>query len=278
MRTRVGLLVSALALSLSWLAVVEGGDQPIDAVKLVLKRSSRGSETMLFLSEDSAFLFPPVGSADDPAEGTPGGLVVELFALGDGTTSASSVPGGTATWKVKTGKRARYKFTNKGAPNETSPIKVVLLKDGKMLKVVSKEIAFSPTAASEGVAVRVTTGSLRDCAVFGPGTIKMVKERKLVAKGASRAGLADCSDEALLGAVTTTTLGGTTTTTASSTTTTVSSSTTTTFPTTPPPDPATVAPAIDPTVSTRRCAFSGPEILRSSLASQWERSIPDASL
>jgi len=207
---------------LAWLAAVHGADQPIDAVRLVIKESKTGKETLIFVSKDPGFLFPVPGSDDDPVVGTPGGLVIDLLALEDTATQTVVIPGGegVAGWTVKEGKRSHFKFSNKKAPNEVSPVKVALLKDGKVLKIVSKEAGFSPLVVRGGVAVRVTSGALRNCAVFGPGTIKTAKERKLVAKGASRTGFTDCSDEALRGAVTTTTtIAATSTTVAGSTTT-----------------------------------------------------------
>src|SRR5690348_12884915 len=54
-------------------------DQPIAATKLLLKRSPSGKQTLTFVSKDPAFLFPTIGSADDPATGTPGGATIELF-------------------------------------------------------------------------------------------------------------------------------------------------------------------------------------------------------
>ena len=63
------------------LAVPAAGlDQPIDAEKLVLRRTGDGS-ALLFVSRDGAFLFPALGGVDDPAAGSPGGA---LESAGDG--------------------------------------------------------------------------------------------------------------------------------------------------------------------------------------------------
>jgi len=61
-RTGLALLLSITA-GLSAAAAVE---QPIAAKKLMLRRSSSGKEKLTFASKDPSFLFPALGSADDP--------------------------------------------------------------------------------------------------------------------------------------------------------------------------------------------------------------------
>src|SRR5262249_62284997 len=54
-------------------------DAPIagDQLRIVWNPSFEGK--LVFDSRDPTFLFPPIGGADDPATGTPGGAVLWLF-------------------------------------------------------------------------------------------------------------------------------------------------------------------------------------------------------
>jgi hypothetical protein len=69
-------------------------DRPISGKKLQLKRSPSGKEKLVFQSKDPIFLFPAIGSADDPATGTPGGIRVELFSQGEPSHPLLAAPPG----------------------------------------------------------------------------------------------------------------------------------------------------------------------------------------
>ena len=81
------LIVGILVLCGARLAVAT--DQPISGAKLTLRRSSSGKEKLVFVSKDPLFLFPAIGSADDPGTGSPGGATLELESTGESTLSSS---------------------------------------------------------------------------------------------------------------------------------------------------------------------------------------------
>src|SRR4029450_6219519 len=51
-------------------------DRPISGVKLVVVRAKSGREKLVFVSKDPSFLFPAIGSIDDPGTGSPGGALI----------------------------------------------------------------------------------------------------------------------------------------------------------------------------------------------------------
>ena len=203
---------TALAVMLSSLVFAEsaqGLDQPIDAVKLVLKRTAT-RETLVFLSRDPAFLFPPPGSADDPATGSPGGLIVDVFSANEGGASHAVPPGvGNPGWTVTVGSAPRFRFRNSGAPAVLSSVRSALVKQGRVIKVMGRVTGLSLAGPQGAVGVRITTGTRRSCALFGAATIKKDEAGVFVAKGALASSLSDCSDGSLGGTTaTTTTLPG----------------------------------------------------------------------
>jgi hypothetical protein len=65
-------------------------DQPISAKRLVIQRTGT-TEKVSFISKDAAFLFPAVGSDDDPGIGSPGGVLVEIIAVTEPTVAFDPV-------------------------------------------------------------------------------------------------------------------------------------------------------------------------------------------
>ena len=206
--TAVAVVLASLLLTASAQAL----DQPIDGVKLVLKRSAT-AETLVFVSRDADALFPTLGGTDDPAVGSPGGALVDLFSASEGSASLS-VPRvvGDVGWTVSIGTVPRFRFRNPDAPAGLSPVRVLLLKQGRVLKVVAKAVGL-PLATPQGaVGIRVVMGTLRSCARFTGATIRKDVAGRFVGKGALAAALADCSDGSLAGGTTTSTSTTTTTT------------------------------------------------------------------
>jgi len=187
-------------------ATASAADQPISAAKLVMKRGSNGKEKLAFVSKDPAFLFPAIGGADDPADGTPGGATVELFSANEGPATLVMPAGaGKPGWSVRAAGRSSFKYANPLSPTGDSPVRAALLKEGKVLKVTSRTVGGLPLATAQGaVGVRITTGSLRSCALFDAATIGKDEPGKFVARNA--AAPADCST-ATLGGPTCTELG-----------------------------------------------------------------------
>lgn len=179
--------------SLIAVGVAAGGaqavDQPIEGRKLVMKRSASGKEKAVFLAKDSEIPAPSPGGSDDPVQV---GATVE-FCSNAGSASFS-MP--ASNWKSNTPGTV-FKFGNKSAPEPPSAVKVALIKGGRTLKIVSKQAGL-PLLGNEGVvAVRVTMGTTRQCAVFDSDDVQKDVERQLIAKTSSTDGLVDCSDAAL---------------------------------------------------------------------------------
>lgn len=198
-------------------------DRPIAAKKLQLKRSSSGKEKLVFQSKDPSFLFPAIASADDPAGGSPGGFSIEVFSQNDPARPVLAAPGGIGKpgWQVKDGTTDSYKYRNSAAPAAPSPLKVVVLKEGKQIKVTAAAIGLALAGPQGAVAVRVTTGTLRSCAVFGAGTVRRDQPASFLAANAPVPSIPDCSDASLGGGATTTTTPTSTVPTSSTTSTTL---------------------------------------------------------
>jgi hypothetical protein len=202
----VGPRVAVVAAAIAALAgTISAADQPIGAVQLVLQREAAGREKLLFVSKDPGFLFPAVGGPDDPGTGSPGGALLELFA-GTGESAALSVPPG-ADWTARTGRRQAHRFTNR-----SSVVTSVVLKEGRLLKVRAHATGLALGATQGSVAVRMTTGSLRNCAYFDAPTIRRDQANRFVARGAVAGALADCSGGPFSTTTSTTTTSTTTTT------------------------------------------------------------------
>jgi hypothetical protein len=206
------LLLAAVLSPLSATAL----DQPISGKKLQLRRSSNGKEKLVFQSKDPAFPFPALGSADDPSIGTPGGLTLELFSQSDPSHPVLDAPVGVGKpgWQVVTGSNPSFKYRNSVAPAGPSPLKVIVLKRGKQMQVTGAAIGLALATAQNSIAIRITTGSLRSCTVFGPSTIRRDQAGSFLATKALAPSIPDCSDASLgvTGSTTSTTAAPATTT------------------------------------------------------------------
>ena len=190
-------VVSALVLAVvattgSALAV----DQPISGKVLMLNSSATGMQ-LVFVSDDPAVPFPVIGGSDDPASGTPGGITVEIFTR-PGDTDLASAPAGLGIpgWSVS---RHAYRYRNAAGPG-VSRLRKVALVEGKGVRVR----ALSAIGLGEplgAVAIRVTTGSLRSCAVFDDASVRRNVVGHFVARDANAPAIADCDDGTLLTAL-----------------------------------------------------------------------------
>jgi hypothetical protein len=172
-------------------------DQPVAGRKLLIKRAASGAEKLVFASRDPAFLFPAIGGSDDPASGSPGGAMVEVFTQTGGQASYVVPPGlGKPGWRVKEGARDVYKFVDPPS-GALSALRVLVLKEGKLLKVVAKTTGLPLTGPLGAAGIRVTTGGLRSCAGFDAATIRQDVAGTYVAMDAPASTLADCSDASL---------------------------------------------------------------------------------
>jgi hypothetical protein len=185
-----------LAVLLVMVAVADAAalDQPISARKLTLRRTAGGQEKLAFLTKDPALLFPAIGSADDPATGTPGGVLIELFSEHRGRV-AITVPAAVG-WFVRDAPAA-YKFINKQAPNGLSTVSSLLVKAGRAIRLRGAAVGFGAAGSLGTVGIRITVGSLRSCALFDEITVKRDDGRAYLARNATGAALTDCSDASL---------------------------------------------------------------------------------
>ncbi len=179
--------------------MAHAGDQPIDGQRLVLKRTPTKAK-LVFISKDPDFLFPAIGSADDPATGNPGGATIELFSTNEGHVTLAAAPGaGNPGWTVKSAGTPRYKFQNSAAGPGVYSVRVAILKQGKVLKVTAKDAGVALAGPQGAVGIRITTGTLRNCARFDAPTIRKDQAGSFIAAHAMSATLTDCSDASMSG-------------------------------------------------------------------------------
>src|SRR5262249_17283442 len=173
-------------------------DQPISGRKLSISRSSSGREKASFSSKDPNALFPVPSSSNDPRFA---GGQVDLLSANEGIATFP-MPAGIEWSLNRSG--TSYKYSNRQAPGGPSPVKIAVLKDGRGVKVSSKDTGLALSSSQGQVAIRIRTGLERSCAVFG-GTIAKDVVNKFQAKDAPIPAIADCTDASLLPGATTTT-------------------------------------------------------------------------
>lgn len=174
-------------------------DSPIDAKKLVMKRSGSGKETLSFVSSDDAFGFPALGGPDDPATGVPGGMTVEIISETEGVATFTIPPGlgSPIGWFSKDAKVDLYKYKNKNAPGGATEVKTVVMKDGKSLKVKAKAVGIPMAVPARSIAIRITTGVVRSCARFEFLSAIRDEPGNFLGKNATSSSLPNCSDATL---------------------------------------------------------------------------------
>lgn len=201
-----GPLISMLVFTVATAALLvtagaRAADRPIAGLKLQLRRAPSGRQTLSFLSRDAAFPFPAAGGPDDP---TAAGMTVELFSATDPQRPAfHTLTGiGKPGWKAVTGK---YTYRNPHAVPGATSVKSVVLQQGRTMKIQGVDTGLALVGSQARVAIRVTTGGLRSCAVFGSGTIRRDAAGIFLAAGAAVPDVPDCSDASLTGQPATTT-------------------------------------------------------------------------
>jgi hypothetical protein len=171
-------------------------DQPISGRGLKFKHSRFGA-LLIFKSRDPSFLFPPIGSADDPATGSPGGMTVDVFTQSKGPAAGSVPPGsGNPGWTAVDGAVDSYVY-RAAAPE----FQKVRLREGRALQLRNRGFGLDHDRPLGTVAIRITTGTRRSCAVFGPGTLVRDDPGSFTARDAPAPAIADCSDGSLLAAM-----------------------------------------------------------------------------
>lgn len=188
-------VVVLLALAVGLVAPASGADHPLTGKKLQLRARASG-ETLTFLSRDPGVPFPAMGGPADPANAFPGGLTIELFSAGGGSGTLA-VPRGVGKPGWRLSGTTTYRFSNAEAPGGLSPVKALVLRQGKQLKIVAKDVPLSLAGAQGHVAIRVTIGPDRACAVFTSSTVRRDEPGDFLAKDAPATALPDCADATL---------------------------------------------------------------------------------
>jgi len=195
------LAVIGVAVLLLGVETTHALDQGVAGLSLLVKRSTSGKEKLVVVLKDPALLFPAMGSSDDP---TVAGLRVELFPGNGGPGAALVIPPGLAAthWKTKsgTGKTASYKFVNRQAPDGVSEIRGALLREGRVLKVVARGAGLALAGPQGSVGVRITSGDVRNCALFDAPSIRR-DEAGLFKARKSTTVPADCAAASIDGTV-----------------------------------------------------------------------------
>ena len=171
-------------------------DKSIGAVKLSITRSTSGARRLTFVSKEANALFPALGGPDDPSSIGASVTLVTPFQL---PPTFAIPPGvGNPGWRIRDGSTLdSYRYNNGSAPAGPSVVRSLVVRQNRSLKLVMRDtgLGFGPLRS---VGVRLTTGSLRNCALFDAATVLVDEPGRFVAKGAVATG-ADC-DDATLGA------------------------------------------------------------------------------
>jgi endo-1,4-beta-xylanase len=162
------------------------GDHPIAGAKLTLTRLGRARTLVSFSSDDPGVVTPSPGSRNDPKRGAPGGATIELL-LPDGTARTLSLPAG-AGWHI-----GRGTTTYAHGSRRRAPAVWLRMREGRALDLQLRASDLVPSDAHDGLRLRITMGSLRTCADFGPETIVQSSRRRLVASAAPKSAGYDCS-------------------------------------------------------------------------------------
>ncbi len=192
----VSLAPAVFLILLSAAGTAHSADRPIEGQRLVLKRTATKAK-LVFVSRDPNFLFPAIGSADDP---TTAGALVELFSASEGQASLAAPAGaGNPGWTSEQGTAPRYKFRNRLAEPGLYSVRLAVIKQGKVLRLAAKDAGLALAVPQGAVGIRITTGGLRNCARFDALTIRKDEAGAFVAAHATAARLVDCSDASLNG-------------------------------------------------------------------------------
>ncbi len=172
-------------------------DRPIDADKLVLRQTNAGVR-VIFVTRDQSFLFPAIGSVDDPVNGTPGGAVVEIFSKTEGVFPAAAPAGsGDPGWTARDGGSFdAHRYRNRGGSG--ARLRTLIARQGRVMKVRVEDAGLAMSSKQDSVGIRITFGSTRSCALFSGTGVRRDQAGLFVGRGGVAGALGDCSDNALL--------------------------------------------------------------------------------
>ncbi len=191
---RLALVVALLSQVVS---AAEAGDRRLVGAKVKLGRASSGKEQLTFQSKDPMFVFPAQTGPNDP---TQNGLTVEILTSGP-TVSLAVPPGiGKPGWALEEsgGGLVSYRFNNSHAPNALGTLKDAHLRKSKQLQVKGTSIGSLPLAGGQGpLAIRITAGSDRSCALFGGAAVTRDTPGRFAGKNTIAASGDTCSAHSL---------------------------------------------------------------------------------
>ncbi len=170
----------------------------VSGAKISIKTAPSGSKLVLVF--DAPFVAPDLGSSSDPSV-NPLGLILSVLSPVEGVgTLVAPGSGADPGWKTKSGRNGPvYRFKHRSAPDVTSQLRTISIKTGRRLRIIARGSAL-PMAAPHGLlAVRITTGSIDNCAVFKAVDIKVDEAGRFKAKLVANPTITDCSTESLLG-------------------------------------------------------------------------------
>src|SRR2546426_11626211 len=211
---------AALGLALMVTAVrpSHGADQPIPGTKLALRATS-GRERLTFVAREG-FTLPTPGSGDDP---TVSGATLQIFNAQTGESFTLDLP--STHWsRNPAGTIFRYRD-----PSKTEPGKITFGLLGRAIRISGRRIGVTlDEFRQHAMAVVLSTGSLRYCALFDDGSVRLDAAGIFGARGAAAPGVCPVPPTSTTStSVTTTTSTSSTSTTSTSTSSTSSSSETT---------------------------------------------------
>jgi hypothetical protein len=212
--------IAMLATLTAIVAAADAADHVLQNATIGISRSASGNkEKLVFMAKDPGFLFPSLGSADDPGTGTPGGAVLDVATRAHPDPFTFTVPAGVGRPGWRAQDRALDSFVY-GEPGSPLPlhVKTLSLKQGRVIKIVASSAVLAFDGPQAAIGVRLTTGSLRNCAYFDGATIRKDVPTRLTATVRGASSLVDCS---VLVPPAPTTTSSTVTTTTSTTSTTV---------------------------------------------------------
>lgn len=174
-------------------------DVPVTGKSLVFQWYANGIQRVVFESEDPALPLPSPGSSDDPTSGSPGGVTIEIFSSNDDSVATFAVPktGASPGWAATGILGRRYVFHHDDAPQAPSLVKKLRWKKNSRFRMAARYVGLDQAAPRGSVAVRVTAGGTRFCAVFDQPSIQTQGERGFFAGPSGKPNVADCSDASL---------------------------------------------------------------------------------
>jgi hypothetical protein len=127
-------------------------------------------------------------------------MLVEIFSPSEGFASlAVPVVSGNPGWTATPGPPERHRFRNRFAPHTLSPVRSVLMKEGRVVQIAAKSAGLPLLVPQGSIGIRITTGTHRACALFDAATIRKDEAGRFTARDAVAESLGDCSDQTMRG-------------------------------------------------------------------------------